>query len=242
MKQNHGKIVTLIILLILLVRWIVSEVFFRKTDYFPVSLPERIPWRYITITSAKNLCKSVGVGYDLISNPEWMTVARNIENVDENWTLGQVGSGKIFAGNIGENLADSYNGADPEGGTGRNTKARLFLSNGEEIWDLNGNIHEWVDWTIGGDLERAPTCAAGWREILDHGCAGVTDSDVLPSNSNYNSENGTGQFHGGTVGDLYRGAHYGYYGGNHQYAGIFLSLWNYSGTYIAIGFRCVYRP
>jgi hypothetical protein len=33
-------------------------------------------------------CKSLGQGYHLVTNNEWMTIARNIESQGENWSTG----------------------------------------------------------------------------------------------------------------------------------------------------------
>ncbi len=120
--------------------------------YKPVSQANSLPWRQIDQIRARDACAALNGGgdsnYGLISNPEWMTLARNIENQNANWSEGLVGNGVIFQGNIGSISEGSYDGADPEGGTGRDTKARHVLSNGQQMWDVSGNISEWVDWKI----------------------------------------------------------------------------------------------
>jgi len=49
---------------------------------------------------------SEAAGYHLITNWEWMAIARDIEQVPENWTGGAVGSGMIKRGNVG--ISDAW--------------------------------------------------------------------------------------------------------------------------------------
>lgn len=44
----------------------------------------------ITQAAAIDACKSMGEGYHLITNNEWMTIARNIEATSQNWSSGTV--------------------------------------------------------------------------------------------------------------------------------------------------------
>ena len=46
------------------------------------------PWVNISKSDAKDKCVALGVGYDLITNDEWQTMARNIELVESNWQKG----------------------------------------------------------------------------------------------------------------------------------------------------------
>lgn len=115
-----------------------------------VSTENGAPIVHITQTEAINACPS---GYHLITNNEWMTIARNIEAQSTNWANGVVGStvssgGGLKRGNVGNDDSVGYNGADPEQGAGRNAKAKLVLSNGSELWDLSGNVWEWNNDTI----------------------------------------------------------------------------------------------
>jgi hypothetical protein len=154
-----------------------------------VSQPAFAPWVNITAPSAKIKCTSIpapsGGSYDLISNREWMTIARDIESVGTNWSSGSVGVGVLYRGH-----SDGYtsftnfitntpaiaglaadNDTNPYSGTGNNTsqtdynadgggldqKRIHILSNGKVIWDFAGNVREWVDWTAGGGFDPAPT-------------------------------------------------------------------------------------
>jgi prepilin-type N-terminal cleavage/methylation domain-containing protein len=126
-----------------------------------VSQADGTPWASITQADAKAACEAIGA--HLITNAEWMALARDIEKVDANWTGGAVNSGMIKRGNVGITDSGSYNGADPEYGTGRDTKAELTLSNGETIWDFSGNVWEWVDMTK--ETSEVPNYSNTWREI-----------------------------------------------------------------------------
>ncbi|MER2513204.1 MAG: fibronectin type III domain-containing protein [Nitrosomonas ureae] len=224
--------------------------------YKPVSQAADLPWRRIDQNQARLACDALnsgGTNFDLISNPEWMTIARNIEVQNGNWSGGVVGSGLIFQGNNGVAAASSYNGSDPEGGTGRDTKAMHVLSNGEQIWDISGNVWEWVDWNVTPankayvSTDGSPQSA--WREftLLDT-LIGLGDemfpNSWRPTNAAYNSAKGTGQYYAGTNasgGAARRGGGWS----NVTNAGVFaLNLLNSSAytSYNSLGFRCVYRP
>ena len=99
---------------------------------------------------AKRACAGLGNNYHLITNGEWMTIVRNIELQPQNWSSGVVGQGQLKSGNTGTAYTNgSYDGANPEytAKTSADETAKLVLSNGSEVWDLSGNVWEWVDKT-----------------------------------------------------------------------------------------------
>lgn len=117
-----------------------------------VSTPEGAPIVHFTQTQAIAACPT---GSHLITNAEWMTLVRDIEAQAANWANGVPNSlvsanGGLKRGNVGITDSASYDGADPEQGMGRNSKAKHVLSNGAEIWDLSGNVWEWTSDTIMG--------------------------------------------------------------------------------------------
>jgi len=176
-----------------------------------------------------------------------MTIARNAEQVPQNWSGGSVGSGCLFRGNVGgSNDSCGYNGADPEKGINRNSKAKLILSNGSEIWDISGNVWEHVQKDINDTLVNNPPTdggAAGWRWI-EHtaitGYGGLSYNEIRPSNSSWNSTQGMGRvytyngYYASRV--LLRGGSLGDGGGTGAFT---LHLpWDTGSQNYSVGFRC----
>lgn len=165
-----------------------------------VSSPYGSPIAGVTHNEAKAICQSLG-GH-LITNQEWMTIVRNAEQVEENWSGGSVGSGCLFRGNVGSNDACGYDGANPEKGINRNPKAKLILSNNEEIWDMAGNVWEHVMKDLNDTLvNNHPTIlsdntwkwsehTASWTSYGD-----LSYNEIRPSNSSWNANQGMGRIY-----------------------------------------------
>ncbi len=216
-----------------------------------VSTANGAPIVHINQTQAINACPT---GYHLITNNEWMTIARNTEAQSANWANGTVGStvasgGGLKRGNVGETTSVGYNGADPEQGTGRDTKAKLVLSNGAELWDLSGNVWEWNNNTITGADQPDVSGQSGfnWREYTALTGYGSLSYDLLrPSDSSYNADYGVGRIYhdsnsvSSTVYAFVRGGNWF----NTSNAGVFaLSLYNTpTAQNYNIGFRCASDP
>ena len=145
-----------------------------------VSVASGYPIANITQTNSITRCAAVtvaGGAAHLITNNEWMTVARNAEAQAGNWSLGSVGSGYLFAGHNDNapalaavasttdtgNNACAYtdtdgtteapancptNTANNTSGTAGNQKRVFTLSNGSYVWDVSGNVWEWTSDTI----------------------------------------------------------------------------------------------
>ena len=120
-----------------------------------VSRPRGLPIVSISRTDAINSCQDLGELYDLVTNDEWQSIARNIEMVPSNWQYGNVGKGGINLGHsdgspnerlpassdndpcyLTEETCDHYKW--------HNQKRTHTLSNSEVIWDLAGNVIELV--------------------------------------------------------------------------------------------------
>lgn len=153
----------------------------------PFSTGSGAHWGTLNQATARNSCRLLGPGYDLISNEEWMTIARNIEALPSNWSNGNVGDGHLSrgwsgaawraegfsVGNLATNSLPSclYNTGphnDVNGGCGTSglhaLKRTHNLSNGEAIWDLAGNAMEWVNWQVTcvtGNCQRAYRASVG---------------------------------------------------------------------------------
>ena len=217
-----------------------------------------IPWVNIPPGQALLKCRNYEENgfagtFDLINNPEWMTIARNIELSSNNWTKGIIGVGSIGRGHsdlmpieilniidINDPYNQTQNNASQAFDSGLEQKRTHNLSSGNTIWDFAGNVSEWVNWSTNatgysiGPKDAPPN-------LMELGTlAGSLTSSDLQSSLGFGSFFGLGQWIGGTGGALYRGGNYA----AHKQAGIFsLSLdLSASDTNNVIGFRCVYRP
>ena len=154
--------------------------------------------------------------YDLVTDLQWMTVARNIEAQDANWSSGVAGTGHINRGyaantlygdswtntdqSLDSNAANLYNiGVDTTGATGSFTYKRThILSTGEEIWDFSGNVWEWnksggvLPWekpeSSASPLPSNASADPGWFEW------NVIDTNIGPTD-HYNENMWTSMFH-----------------------------------------------
>ena len=143
-----------------------------------VSTKSGFPITYIAMSdssanNAKSYCASAS-GH-LITNNEWMTIARNVEQVSANWcdrngtncgfapgTLGKIlanghndelnepnlsagGEGALIAGNDNQPCFGTTTDGSNNCGGKNSQKRTLILSNGNILWDFAGNVWQWVD-------------------------------------------------------------------------------------------------
>jgi len=235
-----------------------------------VSTDIGLPWTSISAHEALEACQdlnalhSVSNKFDLISNAEWMTVARSIEAKGTNWT-NDGGYLKLSMGHADTNPPEPCDGTIINVQTNCSTldanpsnfhqKRTFTLNNNEIVWDVAGNVWEWVDWTIetpSNSYSIGPQgCGYGpWKEIqsLISSCEpnlgtkspGVS-SLASPLNINLSGENNNiGRGQGGTGLAVVRG-------GNHSASydsGIYSILLEVDSDDVDsyYGFRCVYRP
>jgi len=200
---------------------------------------------------AKDLCSGLGSNYHLTTNEEWMTIARNIELQSENWSGGEVGSGKIKKGNIGYNETDvSYKNGTLEivytPKTVSDVTAKLILSNNSEIWDFSGNLNEWVDKkTQRQNLPQSNESPfAEYPEITDY--SSLNYEDLFSLNSDWDNDQGLGEvyiYYDAENTDFRSWLRGGCYAAM-THAGVYLIDWQYSTAQqiYSTGFRCVYVP
>ncbi len=113
-----------------------------------------LPITMLTQQQAIDACKWLGKGYHLITNDQWMTIARNIEFESENWSSGIAWT--WFVHNWNTNSSDygcqdrspnASHGATtwPTTNTACNAMRKRKLSNSSYIWDLSWNVREHVN-------------------------------------------------------------------------------------------------
>ncbi len=226
-----------------------------------VSTASGYPIANISQTDAKTYCSNLGEGYHLITNSEWMTIARNIEKRGENWTSGTVGTNGLYRGHSDNTptTALAANSDDSEGyeGTGNSSpsqeKRTFALSNGEVIWDLSGNVYEWNQDTIKRKDEphstTAPDNTFGWKEFTTVDNYGtVSYASMRPSNPNWNATQNMGRFYTYNPSGDTNTTQYAFIRGgswyNTTYAGLFTLILLYApaNTSYSIGLRCVFTP
>lgn len=214
-----------------------------------VSQPTGTPWVSIDRPTARKRCQALGGEYDLISNDQWQTIARNIAGVASNWSLGSVGgSSYLNRGHSDGNPASVLAASDDDNNacvnTGQTCSSTMWdnqrrthkLSNGNVIWDFAGNAHEWVtnDSTAsnGADALISAMTAGDIRQIR-YGAATAT----ICSSGDCGLGYGYFNYSGGAV---FRGGSYILT----TYSGVFAtSLVNASSYSLSsLGFRCVYIP
>ncbi len=99
-------------------------------------------------------CQGIGEGYDLITNDEWQTLARNIELVEDNWseTIGtflstghtDMGPFEALEASNDDDMGCINTGQTCDSSTWHGQRRTHTLSNGEVVWDMSGNYSEWV--------------------------------------------------------------------------------------------------
>lgn len=221
-------------------------------SFFAASQAEGTPWINIDRNEAHSECQRLGSSYSLISNAQWQTIARNIEQVAANWSGGAVGVGQLNHGHSDNDpaspLAAISDDNQPCFQTRQSCSASIWqsqkrthvLSTGETIWDFAGNVVEWV-------LEDASALKpsiqlrtqARWFEYSD-----LTPEDrnlFGPSDSSWNSAKGIGQLYtpGSSLAGVIRGG--AYYSNESNSIGIFYANLGHSPSTVnnLFGFRCV---
>lgn len=256
--------------------------------------PTGIPWQWLNQDQARAACEALGEGYALMTNEEWMTMARSIERTASNWSDGQThetgtsearmnmghtcrngswgtdcrSDGVAYSGEAlpaSSNDEESCYGYFPVAGeeeapsvdeNGWNLYRRTFhLETGEVLWDVSGNVWEWVDWHVAAADDRAwlegEEITNDWLEINE-----PAPTDAMPEESfkSANPEmvqslnvNGLGRYHP-TATDDDAGA--AMRGGNFMHGDANNGLYALGMGYgpdtdhlqCRIGFRCAWHP
>jgi hypothetical protein len=176
--------------------------------------------------------------------------------VAENWSGAVVGSGMMARGHsdgtppmILENSTDDNpffgtgNNVNQPPGSGWEQKRTKLLNNGEIVWDVGGNVSQWVS-DNSASLGLSPSIPSV-REFSDQiyfptsGASAFLNTLILGPSGGIDNSHGLGVVYSMTSDGILRGGHYI----NSSYSGLFMSkstqTTELNGYY---GFRCVYLP
>jgi hypothetical protein len=233
----------------------VSKYEMKNLNGVAKSQKEGVPWvsiqrgqDYTSAGGAMKACRDLGPQYSLISNAQWQSIARNIENVTANWSDQIVGLGSINTGHTyGAPAYTLAADVDSNSCSGTEKTCSLsswdrqrrvhFLSTGQVIWDFSGNVWEWLDdnYSSLGITQNIPE---SWYEFFELGAS--NQLRFGPTVSTRTTSQGMGLILGGSGGAVIRGGGYHAYNNN----GIFAVILNYgvNTSWTNVGFRCVYNP
>ncbi len=207
------------------------------------------PWVRLTRDQAITECQALGPEYDLIRNEEWQTIARNLELVAWNWGSNTIGSALGISRSFGMSAGVAASTDDDAcAGTGASCDLSTWeehrrlhkLSGGDYIWDVGGNVAEWVK----DDFPITYTFAtvSAFTVPLAINLFGTLGDYTALSTTPFG---GLGEFRGNTSGGtLTRGGFWDVGGfGLTSEAGIFTAdpRLSVSDAVDYVGFRCVIR-
>lgn len=236
----------------------------------PVSAEGNIPWSGVTFTQARSACQklggdtetgSQGVGtlmeYDIISESQWLAIAKHTAKDSRNWVDGCEGDSGLIAGHRDSSPANALSGHanDALGYHGtlndnaeasiynRSQRRTLYLPSGAVIWDLAGNLPEWSYCDLAGHcLAYGQTDRSAYTQntVAAIGNYDFTNLPSLAPPRGYDNAYHTGRLNianGTTSNGLMRGG--GHSSANS--AGIFQVSVGQESTATA-GFRCARHP
>ena len=229
-------------------------------EEIPNSTAANTPWVNISQEDAKAECASLGEGFHLITNEEWMTIGANVANIGFNWDGGVIGTNRIASGHSDSDpsMACAANADDVNayvesdctgaaGGDDFSNRRTHQLSNGEVIWDLAGNV--WELTSLFNKDDKPTPVGTNWSELFSvTGTSSLSLTKLIPTNGlkpfwddTWDAGESIGQYYpgeAGTGGALLRGGVLD----NNQSTGIFAASLHLEPYEInaLVGFRCTY--
>ena len=167
-----------------------------------------LPIRGISQQGSVEASKKVCEGCQLITEAQWLTIARDVLSVPANWSGNAVGSGYIAMGHsdgepdsaLAADIDDS-NGLSGTNSTDNQQKRTLTLSNGEVIWDFAGNLYEWTQGIATGGQPGGKLSGYKLVEWPDATVKGTLEPSPFPATTGlagadtWTSENGIGMLY-----------------------------------------------
>lgn len=246
----------------------------ERAKYMAVSTPNGRPWVNIkrgerqgvaTGQGAVEACRNMGEGYDLISNAQWQTIAQSVELTASNWTSGVVGvemmyqghsdagpNGSLSVSNVDYDYDQTGNGFEQAWGSGKEQRRTVYLPSGVALWDMSGNVSEWVkdnnitDFAVINPISQITDAnytvtgtvggIMGTAKYLFGPSGTYTGLGIMEGYGGL----GYGHLNGTAGGAILRGWDWG---GSSSYSGVFSvnSLYGPSFLYNSIGFRCIFQ-
>lgn len=151
------------------------------------------------INQATAIARCQAIGGHLLTNPEWMTIVRNIEQVAGNWSGGTVGSVYINIGNHAVTDAMDGSASYGSGGATHYYKRAHTLSSTDTINDIGGNVSELLDTTCSsgtgaGNYETA-VAYTQWTSVAAPDLSDYEKGASGPLGA-YDSDEATGKYKG----------------------------------------------
>ncbi|MDH4467029.1 MAG: hypothetical protein QE271_03155 [Bacteriovoracaceae bacterium] len=231
----------------------------RKSEkgHIPISNSTNSLYRNITFAEAKEACLSLNshadfskyhrVGkFSLMTNSQWMAVARNIEsNKRDNRIVDSQDTSCYKRGNVGMEVIPDYKSRCGYGaGSSEINRANQLnfhtLTNGEKIMAFSGNLYEFVRWSEASDT--APLCPNApneWVPVKDiHRWCNYPQNSFMPNDQKLTHLDGIGEAYLSSTGIVpFRSGFWLSY----SVAGIYLLNFCPLATKDnSLGFRCAY--
>jgi formylglycine-generating enzyme required for sulfatase activity len=111
---------------------------------------------------ARQLCENLGTGYSLVTDPQWVTIARNAENNSINWFGGTIGTNFMFSGHNDWGMDDGINNAVSLNSS--SSDADGYYRTGDSLSGCDGSSNNAINGAA-DDTTSGPACA-GQRRTL----------------------------------------------------------------------------